>query len=258
VDTENPDIQINVAIHNNRASVALDLAGEPLHRRRYRTDGLQVAAPMKETLAAAMLTWAGWPRIAQEGGPFIDFMCGSGTLPLEAAMIAGDIAPGLLRRKWGFSRWLGHDTEAWDTLADEASKRRVAGLDAIPPILASDIDARSIEIARRSLRRVELEKQVVLSVRDMDTVIPPAETSSGAEKGLIALNPPYGKRMLESGQLPTLYQHLRKTLETQWNGYRLAIITPDDSISEQLSLNPQHAYQVRNGPIDVSILTYQV
>jgi 23S rRNA (guanine2445-N2)-methyltransferase / 23S rRNA (guanine2069-N7)-methyltransferase len=173
-------------------------------------------------------------------------------------MIAGDIAPGLLRRKWGFTRWLGHDAQAWDALIDEAQKRRVAGLETMPSILASDMDARSIEIARRSIRRAELEKQISLSVQDLDAVIPPAQIAAEGEKGLIALNPPYGKRMLESGQLPALYKHLHETLVAQWKGYRLAIITPDESISKPLELNPQHSYQVRNGPIEVSILTYQI
>jgi len=254
VDTENPDIRINVAIHNDRAKISLDLAGEPLHRRRYRTDGLQVLAPMKETLAAAMLTWAGWPRIAKEGGPFVDFMCGSGTLPIEAAMIAGDIAPGLLRRKWGFSRWLQHDKEAWDVLIDEAHNRQTKGLENLPPIIASDIDAKSVEIARRSLRRAELEKHITLSVQDLSVARPPKAKVSG----LIALNPPYGKRMMESGQLPEVYEHLREALNAHWAGYRLAIITPDEKISESLELNPQHVHKVRNGPIEVEIITYFV
>jgi len=254
VDTVNPDVRINVAIHNDRARIALDLAGEPLHRRRYRTDGIQVAAPMKETLGAAMLTWAGWPRIAGEGGAFVDFMCGSATLPIEAALIAGDIAPGLLRRRWGFSRWLGHDTQAWDVLIDEAKNRQAKGADLIPSIVASDLDARSIKIARRSLRRAELEKHIDLSVQDLSAVRPPA---SGAP-GLIAINPPYGKRMLETGQLPEVYDHLREALSAHWSGYRLAIITPDEKVSAHLGLNPQHAHNVKNGPIEAQVITYNL
>jgi 23S rRNA (guanine2445-N2)-methyltransferase / 23S rRNA (guanine2069-N7)-methyltransferase len=253
---------------------------------------------MKETLAAAMLTWAGWPRIAREGGAFVDFMCGSGTLPIEAALIAGDIAPGLLRRKWGFLRWLGHDTEAWERLLDEANKREQAGREAIPPIVASDIDAKSIEIARRAIRRAELEKYIYLSVKDM-TKVKRTEisrnregtgleasasgggtgleasasgggtgleasasgegTSSevGNDVGLIALNPPYGKRMLETDQLPKLYAQLKTALKP-WKGYRLALITSDPAISKRLDLKPQHSYAVRNGPIDAEILTYHL
>ena len=252
VDTENPDLRINVAVRQNKASIALDLAGEPLHRRRYRIDGVQVTAPMKETLAAALLTWAGWPRIAREGGPFVDFMCGSGTLPIEAAMMAGDVAPGLLRRKWGFARWLQHDEQAWDVLMDEAQKRQIKGLESLPPILASDKDAKSIEIARRSLRRAELEKHITLRSADLAKITRPDVPTPG----LIALNPPYGKRMMETGQLPELYAYLKDALHAQWEGYRLALISSDTDISRQLGLKPQHAHKVRNGPIEAEILTY--
>ncbi len=113
VNTTDPDLRVNVVVRNERATISIDLSGQPLHRRGYREPGTQVEAPMKETLAAAVLLIAGWPAIAAAGGSFVDPLCGSGTLPIEAAMIAGDIAPGLARRIWGFSRWLGHDAEAW-------------------------------------------------------------------------------------------------------------------------------------------------
>ena len=135
VDTADPDLRINVVVRNERATISIDLSGQPLHRRGYREPGVQVEAPMKETLAAALLMVADWPAIAAAGGGFVDPMCGSGTLPIEAALIAGDVAPGLTRESWGFSRWLGHDAEAWERAprrggrsaserAGEASHRR--------------------------------------------------------------------------------------------------------------------------------------
>jgi len=254
IDIKKPDIRLNVAVYKDQAKIALDITGEPMHRRYYRPDGVQVIAPMKESLAAAMLMWAGWPRIAAEGGPLVDFMCGSATLPIEAAMIAGDIAPGLMRQRWGFSRWMQHDTQALDVLLDEARNRREAGLAAIPPILASDHDAMSVSIARRGLRRAELERFVTLTQCDFADVRRPADTVPG----LIAINPPYGKRMLEPAQLAAFYQPLRESLHEQWNGYRMAVITPDQSISRHLELKPQHAHKVRNGPIETEVITYNI
>jgi 23S rRNA (guanine2445-N2)-methyltransferase / 23S rRNA (guanine2069-N7)-methyltransferase len=209
---------------------------------------------MKETLAAALLTWAGWPRIARDGGAFVDFMCGSATLPIEAAMMAGDIAPGLLRRRWGFSRWLQHDAQAWESLLDETQNRRADGIECMPPVSASDTCAKSIDIARRSLRRVERADSVALTVCDLESVRPLKNRTGG----LIALNPPYGKRMLETGQLPTLYRHLHNSLQAHWKGYRLALITSDRTVSDYLELKPQHSYPVRNGAIEAEILTYHI
>jgi 23S rRNA (guanine2445-N2)-methyltransferase / 23S rRNA (guanine2069-N7)-methyltransferase len=128
IDTVAPDVRVNVALRGTKAAVSIDLAGEGLHRRGYRTPGEQAVAPLKENLAAGVLLLAGWPEIAAAGGAFCDPLCGSGTLVLEAALIACDIAPGSLSERWGFTGWLGHDTAAWDRLLAEAAERREAGL----------------------------------------------------------------------------------------------------------------------------------
>ena len=249
-----PDVRLHVVVRKDRATIAIDLAGIPLHLRMYRTDKVQVVAPMKETLADALLMFAGWPRIAHEGGPFVDFMCGSGTLPIEAAMIAGDIAPGLQRKWWGFTNWLGHDQEAWDKLIDEAKNRREVGIKSVPPIIASDWDGDSTLIAFHCIRRAGVEGLIDLRTEDFTEV----ERPDSDVPGLIALNPPYGLRLGEPDELPALYRELKETLEENWSGYRLAIITPDRTISEQLGLRPQHTYSVKNGSIETEILTYNL
>jgi 23S rRNA (guanine2445-N2)-methyltransferase / 23S rRNA (guanine2069-N7)-methyltransferase len=103
IDTDRPDVRVNLYLHRDAATVSLDLSGESLHRRGYRAES--VAAPMKENLAAAVLIRAGWPAAARSGMPLVDLLCGSGTLPIEAAMMAGDVAPGLLRDYYGFLHW---------------------------------------------------------------------------------------------------------------------------------------------------------
>ncbi|HMW43989.1 MAG TPA: THUMP domain-containing protein, partial [Plasticicumulans sp.] len=126
VDRAAPDLRINVHASGETADVALDLSGESLHRRGYREDG--ALAPLKENLAAALLLKAGWPAIVEAGGALLDPMCGSGTFVIEAALIAADRAPGLLRPDWGFFGWCGHDAGLWRLLVLEARERAAAGL----------------------------------------------------------------------------------------------------------------------------------
>ena len=130
VDLRNPDLRINVHLAGAEARVSLDLSGESLHKRGYRDESVE--APLKENLAAAVLIRAGWPAIAAAGGPLLDPMCGSGTIAIEAALIAGDIAPGLLRASFGFLRWPRHDAALWERLLAEARARREAGLRRLP------------------------------------------------------------------------------------------------------------------------------
>jgi 23S rRNA (guanine2445-N2)-methyltransferase / 23S rRNA (guanine2069-N7)-methyltransferase len=118
VRLEQPDIRIDVRLDNDRATVSLDLSGESLHRRAYRSRG--VAAPLKENLAAAILLRSQWPTIAKAGGDLVDPMCGSGTFLIEAAMLALDIAPGSMRDYFGFTGWVGHDAALWERLQEEA------------------------------------------------------------------------------------------------------------------------------------------
>ena len=128
-----PDLRLNLNLWRNQARLSLDLSGASLHRRGYRSAGK--AAPLKENLAAAILQRAGWPEIARAGGPLLDPMCGSGTLPIEAALMAGDVAPGLERDYFGFLNWLGHDRTLWEKLLEEARKRRQKGLQQLPRLV---------------------------------------------------------------------------------------------------------------------------
>ena len=128
VDVDSPDVRVNLHLARDVATLDVDLAGESLHRRGYR--GAQGAAPLKENLAAAVLLRAGWQKLVGEEGEgevgFVDPMCGSGSLAIEAALIAADVAPGLLRNEFGFLRWRGHDESVWQRLLTEAAERRAA------------------------------------------------------------------------------------------------------------------------------------
>ena len=191
VDPARPDVRISVYVGRREAQVSLDLSGESLHRRGYREPGRQAEAPLKETLAAAILTRAGWPALAAAGGSVVDPLCGSGTLPIEAALIAADVAPGLLRtpEAWGFTGWLGHEPRVWDELVAEAGARRDAALArlrttralpgsdgrAVPISFGYDRDARAVELARADVARAGLEGLVRIERRDLGALTRPGD-----------------------------------------------------------------------------------
>jgi 23S rRNA (guanine2445-N2)-methyltransferase / 23S rRNA (guanine2069-N7)-methyltransferase len=256
VDTRSPDLRVNIVIAGDKARLAIDLSGEPLHRRGYREQGVQVAAPMKETLAAAVLEVAGWREIAAAGGAFLDPMCGSGTLAIEAAMIAADIAPGLLRPSsaWGFSRWLGLDIDAWETLVERAEARRERGLRRTLDITGSDADAGAVRIAADCAARAGLEKEVALRVRRLDEV----ERPEGADTGLLAMNPPYGERLAERAQLPGLYAEISRVARRGFVGWSLAVISPDERLAEGLAMRPRTTVELYNGRILAPVSVFDV
>jgi len=241
VDVSNPDLRINVAVRSERATVSVDLSGIPLHRRGYRKPGVQVAAPMKETLAAAVLETAAWRHIAEAGGAFVDPMCGSGTLAIEAALIAADIAPGLLREHHPVQKWLGFDPAEWQRMVRSAEERRREGLGVLPTISASDVDPRAVEIARGCLRRAGLERRVTVECLDLAKLKP-----STVGQGLIATNPPWGERLSQEELLPALYASLAGRLDG-FCGWRLVVASPDPRLSAGLGLSPDSVCTIGTG-----------
>ena len=169
VRLDRPDIRVNVYLDKDIASVALDISGESLHKRGYRLDG--GIAPLKENLAAAVLLRAGWPDIAKTGGELVDPMCGSGTLLIEAAWMAADIAPGLMRDYFGFQGWKHHRADLWESLLVEAKTRREAGLRNLPTITGYDFDRHAVHAALDNIERaglhglIHVEKQEVINAR---------------------------------------------------------------------------------------------
>ena len=252
VDAGTPDLRVNIVVRGQRATISLDLSGEPLHRRGYRSPGTQVEAPMKETLAAAVLLIAGWPSVAERGGAFVDPLCGSGTLPIEAAFIAGDVAPGLTRRAWGFSAWLGHDAAAWDALVAEARVRREVGLRVLPTVAGFDHDARAVAVARDCVRAAGLEGHVEIAQLELRELVVPRGTNCG----LVATNPPYGERLSSTGALPALYEQLAERLRCGFDGWRLAVITSDAGLSHGLGMTPERTVGLYNGRIPVTVSVF--
>jgi 23S rRNA (guanine2445-N2)-methyltransferase / 23S rRNA (guanine2069-N7)-methyltransferase len=146
-------VRVNVYAQD-LATVSTDLAGQSLHRRGYRCE--QVEAPLKETLAAAILLRAGWPRLIADGAPLLGPMCGSGTLPIEAALMVGDCAPGLTRDYFGFLGWRQHDAALWSALIGEARERKREGIKSLPPVTGYDSDPQAVAMAKRNIARAGL------------------------------------------------------------------------------------------------------
>ena len=252
VDTRMPDFAVSVNIHEAKATISLDASGAPMHRRGYREQGVQTEAPIKETLAAAILLAGGWPEIAAQGGSFIDPFCGSGTLAIEAALIAGDVAPGIFRGRWGIEGWRLFDQEILVAAVDAADARAEGCQTREGSIVAADIDAGAIELARANARRAGVGGAIRFETVDIAHL---AEGDLGS-CGLVATNPPYGERLLSKSQLPSLLLALREVVARLGDGWNLSLIVADPAVDSLLGARPTRIIETFNGPLEATIRSY--
>jgi len=253
VDKEQPDIRINARLSKGELTLALDLSGSSLHQRGYRRKGGM--APLKENLAAALLYRAKWPQMAEQGHSLIDPLCGSGTLLIEGAMMAADIAPGLLRDKWGFSRWLEHVPLYWRELADEAQDRANKGLDMQPLwIQGWDTDEVAIRAAKSNISNANLANWINVERRPLDEFSLPEEF----EHGLLITNPPYGERIGDEPNLMYLYRTLGDQLKFHCQGWQAAVFTGNVELARRMRLAPHKQYQLMNGALPCKLLLFDV
>ena len=247
VDRESPNLRINAHAARSAVTIAIDLSGESLHRRGYR--GGQGAAPLKENLAAAILVRSGWPAIAAAGGSFVDPMCGSGTLPIEAALIAADIAPGLSRAGFGFERWKQHDADAWAALRTAAEARRQVALLTPGRIRGFDRDPVAIRDAEANAARAGLDKRLFFQRCELEKL-----PAAPAPTGLFAVNPPYGERIGEADELRALYALLGERLRGSYRGWEAAVFTGNPALGRELGINARRTHTLMNGPIECRLL----
>ena len=252
VDTARPDVRVNVYLHADRATVGIDLSGESQHRRGYRSRG--AAAPLKENLAAAILLLAEWPRRAREGQPLIDPMCGSGTIPLEAALIAGDVAPGLRRDYFGCTGWRGHDPALWARLRREADGRAAAGLRRLPPIHGYDADGRAVRAAHANLAGAHLAGRVHVERRALSACAPIPGRGRAADAGVLVANPPYGERLGDVETLGALYAELGDVLRRRFPGWTGYVLTGTPALAKRIGLRPSRRIVLYNGAIECRLL----
>jgi putative N6-adenine-specific DNA methylase len=232
---------------HDRCTVSADTSGALLHQRGYRQ--AVAKAPLRETLAAAMLRASGWDGAA----PLIDPMCGSGTIAIEAALLARRIAPGLASasreaRRYALLEWPEHDPAEWERVVERARERIRPAAGA--PILASDRDAGAIEAARANAERAGVLDDIDFAVRPLSAIEPPAGVSV---PGWLITNPPYGVRVGESRALRDLYAALGRTARQKLPGWTLALLSADRALERQIGIPLTTALQTRNGGIAVRI-----
>ena len=241
VAKKQPDIQVHVNIHNNQANISLDLSGDSLHRRGYRLE--HSGAPLKEHLAAALLVQAGWCGTAADTRRLVDPMCGSGTLAIEAALMAANIAPGIQREYFGFLNWRLHQPQAWQACIDaaRAAERDIGDIE----IYASDYDASALVIAKANAQRAGVLRLIQFShqqLSDLDLAVAGGDT-------LVICNPPYGQRLQAEQGLADLYSDLGAAVN-RLAPARLAIISANPDLLHRLKLKRLARKNVRNGPIE--------
>jgi 23S rRNA (guanine2445-N2)-methyltransferase / 23S rRNA (guanine2069-N7)-methyltransferase len=251
VDREQPGIRVNAWLNKDRVSIALDLSGDALHQRGYRQQTGQ--APLKETLAAAIVMRSGW----QSSTPLVDPMCGSGTLLLEAALIACDRAPGLLRTHWGFNRWKNHNQAVWQEVHSEAKERaRVGTAAATARFYGYDNDNRVLESARANARRAGVFELFTFAQQD---VIKLKNPLAGQEiTGTVLSNPPYGERLESEPALIALHSLLGRIMKQQFGGWNLSLFSASPELLSCLQLRADRQFKAKNGPLECVQKNYQL
>ncbi len=241
VNREQPDLLINVHISGKWVTVSLDSSGGSLHRRGYRTGHGYFEAPLNEVLAAGMLMISGWDGKT----PFLDPMCGSGTLAIEAALIAANIPPGIFKKQYGFENWKDFDRDLMEHVAQKLSDEREVGV----PIIARDVDPEAIELTRRQVKQMDLQN--IISVEHGDFA-----DSKGGEGNTIILNPPYGERM-KPDDIGALYSMIGSTLKHKYPGSDAWILSSSKKALGRVGLKPSSKRVLYNGSLECSYVNYR-
>ncbi|MFH7585505.1 bifunctional 23S rRNA (guanine(2069)-N(7))-methyltransferase RlmK/23S rRNA (guanine(2445)-N(2))-methyltransferase RlmL [Oceanimonas smirnovii] len=248
VDKRFPDIRILAHLKRERVSITLDLSGPALHQRGYRQQAGE--APLKENLAAAILLRSGWDAKS----PLVDPMCGSGTLLIEAALMAADQAPGLLRPRFGFMAWSGHDRELWQSLHAEATVRATRGLNKTDAVIYGfDQDQRVLGFARENAEAAGVERLIHFTQGAVSELKNPSE-----QPGWLISNPPYGERLSEFPSLLGLHQRLGDILRDQFKGWQVSLISSSPELLSCLRLRPEKTYKLFNGALACELRNYAV
>lgn len=254
VDKERPDIKIHAHVNRNQLTLGIDLSGHSLHQRGYR-EGAQVTAPLKENVAAAILMRANWPEIAKQGGSFYDPMCGSGTFLIEAAMMASDCAPGLMKaNQKGLLTWKGHDAKLWQTLVAEAEAREAEGLRHLPAIYGSDISHRSLDLAEENV--IEAGYEDAIEMKQMSVV--QGRRWGDWTPGLVVTNPPYGERLGEIEEVKQIYWQLGNYLKAEYEGWQAAVLTCHTELGMYIGIKAKRSHNFSNGPMSCKLFRFDI
>ena len=250
VDKEQPDIRIHAYLNRDDVVLSLDLSGDALHMRGYREDTGK--APLRETLAAAIVLRSGW----QKGTPLVDPMCGSGTLLIEAAQMEAQIAPQLYRLHWGFDFWQGHNQAAWEKVKEEAlalaeaEKQR----ENPPHFYGFDLDHRVLQKAKQNAKNAGVAHLMQWQQGDVAAIKNPSPNLAGT----VICNPPYGERLGTTPALIALYSVFGQRLKQQFAGWNASIFSGEPSLLDCLRLRSHRQFKAKNGPLDCVQKNYQI
>jgi putative N6-adenine-specific DNA methylase len=242
VDVDSPDILINLHISENNCSLSLNSSGEPLFKRGYRIANHE--APLNEVLAAGLIKLSGWTPNQH----FIDPMCGSGTLLIEAALIAKNVPPGIFR-KFGFERWPDFEPELFAKISDDDSNDSDEA--SVCRIIGSDISSRSIGIARNNIKEANLSNYIELQTMDFANFIPPVEN------GVLIMNPPYGKR-IQNDDMVNFYKSIGDALKSNYNNFTAWIISSNLEAIKFIGLHPTKKIKLMNASLECTFNKYEV
>ena len=242
VDTENPDVKINIRLFRNSCSVSLDSSGESLHKRGYRVE--TGPAPINEVLAAGLIQISSWDAKSN----FTDPLCGSATIPIEAAMYATNMPAGFFREEFNFELWNDFDKELWEKVKTEANSNKV---DFEHKITASDRSGKILQVARNNVKSAKLEKYVKIMLGYVEDSEPPEG------KGVMISNPPYGER-IKVDDINKLYKGIGDNLKINYGGYSAWIFSSDENALRHVGLKPSKKIKLFNGPIETAFCKYEI
>ena len=259
VKTEDPDVRINVHIANETVTVSLDSSGESLHKRGYRVATTE--APISEVLAAGMLLIAGWKGQCD----LYDPMCGSGTIPIEAALIARNIAPGVFRKSFAFEKWPDFDEELWSEIYNDDSKER----DFKHKIYGSDASFYAVQQATKNvksagvqkdveLRQIRLEELKVESLELKEVESRKTASLKVESEKIVMINPPYGERLASNKDMEELYSKIGTALKHQFTGATAWIISSNEAAMKCIGLKPSKKMRLLNGELDCQFNKYEL
>lgn len=244
VELQSPDVQVSVHLERDLCSVSLDSSGQSLHRRGYRP--AVGSAPLKESLATALIQLSGW----QPEQMFYDPLCGSGTLPLEASLQALNIAPGLFRERFGFETWLDADLPLLETLIQSAEASQHESLPA--PIWGSDRDPGVIDQAIANATSCGVLNHVYFASINLEDVEAPADS------GVVFCNPPYGKRLGRDSDLGAFYKQLGDVLKQRFKGWTAFVLSGNKELSQSIGLKSSQRFAVYNGTLPCQLMKYEL
>jgi len=243
INTHSPDLRANLHIAKNHCTVSLDASGEPLDRRGWRLDRNE--APLRETLAAAIMLHTGWDGTV----PLIDPMCGSGTLLLEGVSIAMKQTAGA-GRSFGLMRWRDFDSRLWDKILKEEQAKATEILSS--PVLGFDKDPRAIIACRENARRAGLGYHVAFDRKPFE------EAEPSGHEGVLVMNPPYGVRMSNKNELEPLYRKIGEVFKRRFTGWTAYLLAGDLELAKLVGLKPARRFVLYNGPLECRLLKYEL